>query len=457
MLNICYKKSDYHNYISFIVSELPTMERKMLSHNEIEGLLPCHIQILEDKIEIDYEIDGKMSFCEFLENRMIGKKELNNFYENLLKTISNMRSYLIPINRLLLSPETIFVSGEGENLYFCCVPLYEKEMMEQIKVVTELLLKHTDHKDQEGVFFIYGLYQMLQQSNITVAMIEQYIGENGKSNCMKSMTKVEDSEFKKSLDIKSISWNNWEEIEKNVQVTKGDYDVDREYIRNSEHRYKPDKVVKKEKKNKKTIPKESDKKKVILHRIIQIGMLLLCLIFLSFTFYFYQVHSRKNFIVGVGISICSIVCFLDRERTYQKKEKEMLEKKEEFGNIKNRYKKRELEGDKTILLSCQELEEKIDNVPYLKPLSSTRDMILIGHTPLVLGSLEEAVDIVIQGRGVSRIHATIECERGIYYIRDLNSTNGTEWNGERIAPQIPQELQEGDTILIGTHQYRFMS
>lgn len=442
-----------------MINELSTMERKMLSYNEIGGILPCHIQILENKIEIDYEIDGKMSFCEFLENRMIGKKELNHFYENLLKTISNMRAYLIPVNRLFLSPETIFIDRKGENLYFCCVPSYEQEIMEQIKMITELLLKHTEHKDQEGVFFIYGLYQMLQQSNMTVAMIEQYIEDNGKNNCMKSMTKVEDSEFKKSLDIKSISWNNWEETEitnQNVQMTQEEYDFDREGISTSAYRYHLDKTMEKEK-NRNTMQKEKNKKKMILHTITQVGIFSLCLLFLGLTFHFYQVHSRKNFFVGVVLSICFIVFFLDRERMYQKERKEILEKNEDVRNTRNRYEKQELEGDKTILLSYHGKEDaKKGSVPYLKSLSSTGDTILIGHTPLVLGSLQEAVDIVIQGRGVSRIHATIECERDTYYIRDLNSTNGTEWNGERLSPQIPQELQEGDSILIGTHKYQFM-
>lgn len=444
-----------------MVQEVSTMERKMLVSNEIEGILPCQIQNLEKGVEIDYEIDGKMNFCDFLENRMIGKKELHYFYESLLKTISNMRSYLIPVHRLFLNPESIFIDTLGEKLYFCCVPSYEQEIMEQIKTITELLLKHTDHKDQEGVFFIYGLYQMLQQSNMTVAMIEQYIEDSGKNNCMTSMTKEEDSEFRKSLDIKSISWGAWEEVEKtkvNEQTKQVEYEDRSEKNIDTTVCYKANDERRKgniEKKN--GVQKKENKKKELLHKITQAGIFVLCLLFLGLTFRFYQVHSRKNFLVGLGMSVCTSVVFIDRERTYRKRRMEVAEKREDVRKGRKRIDKEELDGDKTVLLSYQGTEEtKKQSIPYLKPLSSSEDRIVIGHTPLVLGSLRDAVDIVIQGRGVSRIHATIEFESDTYYIRDLNSTNGTEWNGEPLFPQRPQELQRGDIILIGTHKYEFV-
>ena len=463
-MNLYYKKSDYHNYISFIVQEVSGIERKMLVCNDIEGILPCQIHSLENEVEVDYEIDGKMNFCEFLEGRMIGKKELNYFYESLLKTISNMRAYLIPVHRLFLNPEAIFIDRLGETIYFCCIPSYEQDIMEQIKMITELLLKHTDHKDQEGVFFIYGLYQMLQQSNMTVAMIEQYIEDNGKNNCMKSMTKEDDSEFKKSLDIKSISLGTWEKperIKKSEQMRQMDYDCNREKNTIAQVYYKDNHnenaVNKTNTENKNKIQKEYDKKKEILHKITQVGILVLCLLFIGFTFRFYQIHNRKNFFVGVGISVCSIVYFIDRERIYQKRRKEISEKKEDVRNRRKQYDKQELEGEKTILLYHNGIEgTRKQSIPYLKPLSSEEDDIIIGHTPLVLGSLQNAVDIVIHGRGVSRIHATIECESDTYYIRDLNSTNGTEWNGEILSAQVPQELKDGDIIMIGAYKYQFM-
>jgi pSer/pThr/pTyr-binding forkhead associated (FHA) protein len=51
--------------------------------------------------------------------------------------------------------------------------------------------------------------------------------------------------------------------------------------------------------------------------------------------------------------------------------------------------------------------------------------------------------------GVSRHHATIRRTEAGYYIRDLNSTNGTLLNGTRLVSGQPHRLQSGDQIRLG--------
>ena len=73
----------------------------------------------------------------------------------------------------------------------------------------------------------------------------------------------------------------------------------------------------------------------------------------------------------------------------------------------------------------------------------------------LLGSLttlgrDEAADIVIDDPGVSRRHSEIRVTTDgphlVTSIRDLNSTNGTFVNGERVSSQ---RLQDGDRLTIG--------
>jgi len=55
--------------------------------------------------------------------------------------------------------------------------------------------------------------------------------------------------------------------------------------------------------------------------------------------------------------------------------------------------------------------------------------------------------IVLKDRGVSRRHAVIREEGGVYTLEDLNSSNGTRLNGRRIT--MLEVLQDGDRIGIG--------
>lgn len=57
---------------------------------------------------------------------------------------------------------------------------------------------------------------------------------------------------------------------------------------------------------------------------------------------------------------------------------------------------------------------------------------------------------------VSRRHARIIRRNSSYLIEDLGSTNGTFINrGRRLLPGVPQELKEGDEIIVGKTFLRF--
>ena len=52
----------------------------------------------------------------------------------------------------------------------------------------------------------------------------------------------------------------------------------------------------------------------------------------------------------------------------------------------------------------------------------------------------------INDEGISRTHAAVTVDRGVYYLSDAGSTNGTFANGERVD-RYP--LREGDKIQLG--------
>lgn len=61
-------------------------------------------------------------------------------------------------------------------------------------------------------------------------------------------------------------------------------------------------------------------------------------------------------------------------------------------------------------------------------------------------------DIHIDNIAVSGRHAEVVRLIDQYYIQDLNSTNGTFINGQRITKRV---LMDGDVALIGKHELRF--
>lgn len=72
----------------------------------------------------------------------------------------------------------------------------------------------------------------------------------------------------------------------------------------------------------------------------------------------------------------------------------------------------------------------------------------IDNLPLVIGKMQESVDLCLNNKSVSRIHARITKEEERYFIEDLNSLNGTFVNGFRLNIAEKTELHSGDEVSI---------
>ncbi|MEO1527410.1 MAG: GGDEF domain-containing protein [Planctomycetota bacterium] len=81
-------------------------------------------------------------------------------------------------------------------------------------------------------------------------------------------------------------------------------------------------------------------------------------------------------------------------------------------------------------------------------------MMLLETDHLLIGRDEKA-DLVLSDSGVSRRHAELQREHGVFAVRDLGSTNGTLVNGVLIDGKTV--LNTGDTVRIGSFIFRFLS
>jgi hypothetical protein len=70
----------------------------------------------------------------------------------------------------------------------------------------------------------------------------------------------------------------------------------------------------------------------------------------------------------------------------------------------------------------------------------------------VIGRGKQSSDLTLKDPNVSRQHAMIEYQSGVYFMVDMGSTNGVEYNGQRIARK---QIAEGDVYRICDHDLRF--
>ena len=71
----------------------------------------------------------------------------------------------------------------------------------------------------------------------------------------------------------------------------------------------------------------------------------------------------------------------------------------------------------------------------------------------IIGRGKQSSDLTIKDPNVSRQHAMIECLNGQYFMVDMGSTNGIEFNGQRLQRK---PIASGDVFNICDHELRFV-
>jgi FHA domain len=77
---------------------------------------------------------------------------------------------------------------------------------------------------------------------------------------------------------------------------------------------------------------------------------------------------------------------------------------------------------------------------------------LIDKEQFIIGRGSKSSDLPIRDGNISRKHAAVIRRNGAYFIKDLGSTNGIDFNGVRIDNK---RIEEGDIFTICDYELRF--
>jgi pSer/pThr/pTyr-binding forkhead associated (FHA) protein len=77
---------------------------------------------------------------------------------------------------------------------------------------------------------------------------------------------------------------------------------------------------------------------------------------------------------------------------------------------------------------------------------------IVNKDRFIIGRGKQSSDLTIKDPNVSRQHAMVEFANGQYYMVDMGSTNGVEFNGQRVTRKV---IGEGDLFRICDHELRF--
>lgn len=291
--------------------------------------------------------------------------------------------------------------------------------METIQALAEFCMKHTDHQDSEAVFFVYGLYRILQEDSIDRGRLRQYMEASGQKIIRKTVQKksaVPESVEPAVLPVSAASAENECQTvcENREKKRTGNYNGTSWLYGAGTFLAAGAALI------------EGIRYLWVTYRELELKICIILVIvgmFLAYSFVRSRANERRREMTG-------------------KKEKRKEEKPEKAFQ----------EPDETTVLREETLPVEV--CWQLKDQEKAVSDIRLSHLPGVIGRQAEDVDYLITDAEVSRRHLVLFRSEDRIYAEDLGSTNGTYINGSRLKPGEPFLLQEGDVLKIGANQYQ---
>ena len=471
-----YKRDMNHNYlILYGEDEINTdsYQVRMLVGNVVPSILKCRIQGMDGKFRVYFDITSKQVLSVLYEQKKMTIEDLRLIFGGFVKAMEDAAEYLLNPGQFIMSPEYIYIDVEKEQIYFCMMPGYEKDIKEQFQNLTEYILPKIDHEDGQAVILGYGVYKRAMEDSFHLEQIKEELYKNQEWTAdIKKTGKAE------NLENREEEQGNFYESE----TLAVDEDVSDDFVRDEVKTDSPG----------------------ILKRscVIVLAFILLCAITAA-TLLGYLPYMETGAVLGglIVLAGCTMIFMhvikmkkssgaLQSQKLKENKKKQQKTKwkasecdipeqeiqrnrmpesetSEEYlcksenisknadQNVSEKLLQKQIYPDygETTVLSAGAVSGPASLVSRepgeLAPIYLNEDL-------TVIGKMENACDAVISLPTVSRIHAKIRKREDNYYLTDMNSRNGTVVNGRLLLPDEEYRLEPEDEVDFAQARYIFL-
>ena len=378
---------------------------KMLENNDIEGFLPTRSVSVNNQLSYLYDISGNIPLEEKYSGKELSAEDIVRIAGQIREIIEVSESYMLNIDGVLFDIRYIFCGINDMSWNFVYNSSAASDARDGIKRVLEFILGKLDHKDGNAVILGYGLYKRVCHGEIPITRI----------------------------------FDNIEEL------TEDKKDVEYELNRRQYPSVMPESIIQEEEK---TSP---DYKKYIIPGVaVGVAAVILAAV----------LSGAAMAVVVFLICIAVLAAFLIFKMR---------------GQFWERIVRREVdmpyEADTPQLsVSRQNVmvgvtSNIVDNATVLMSMENTslrrivkdgpRDEYMLTQGNVSIGSGASA-DILIKDSGISRLHARLTKEGEMYFIKDMNSTNGTWVNEHRLSVYEMCPVKNGDIIRLAQSRFELI-
>ena len=259
-----------------IISKREEFLLRMITENQIPGLLQVTRNQLNAEGELYYHINGYISFAEYCAKKQLGQQDVKRLLLTLQKILKQMEEYLLDADSLLIEPDSLFYSTSKESFGICLYPFIQRNVRSQIQDLGEYLLNHINHEDENVVRMTYQFYRLTREGNFEISqVVEELIRDSGSTD-MENIPNKYNNNHKENIEWKDESPQR-KVLESTKQISKKNFmdEVNDEEL-------------------------EEEKEKV--ENTKGIGILFLCLTLASFLYFIYTC-VLKNYYYGYSFGM----------------------------------------------------------------------------------------------------------------------------------------------------------
>lgn len=369
-------------------------EEEMLRQNQLQSLLRFYTTEVNGRIQFWYEITGKESLKDYLEHQTIDLEMIGHVVTYLAIAYEEISRYLLLQQHIYLHPEAIYLerSQQKMQMQLCYCPMQMEGFCQQFRSIMEFILTLIDHSQEPLTRICYDIYELTTMEDYNIREIS------------KRLSIIEEPQ------VEEVDW-------KHVQSTDTE-EIPRDRGENDEAWYE-DKPV--------------DGFSRIFERMIEKG----------------RAYVKENILRKME-SLFGHKMPLQRSAFRESSKK-----------IGGAYM-----DDEELVCEPTIREEEPTTLLHEGPLqcagrlqyagNGEEEDYLIEGEIFRIGSRAESNDANLKSKAVSRHHAKIICQDNVFYLTDLNSTNGTFLNGQLLNYQEKVKLSPMDRIQFADVPYLIM-
>lgn len=378
---------------------------KMLENNDIEGFLPTRSVSVNNQLSYLYDISGNIPLEEKYSGKELSAEDIVRIAGQIREIIEVSESYMLNIDGVLFDIRYIFCGINDMSWNFVYNSSAASDARDGIKRVLEFILGKLDHKDGNAVILGYGLYKRVCHGEIPITRI----------------------------------FDNIEEL------TEDKKDVEYELNRRQYPSVMPESIIQEEEK---TSP---DYKKYIIPGVaVGVAAVILAAVLSG------AAMAVVVFLICIAV-LAAFLIFKMRGQFWERIVRREVDMPYEADTPQLSVSRQNVMAGVTSNI--------VDNATVLMSTENTllrrivkdgpRDEYMLTQGNVSIGSGASA-DILIKDSGISRLHARLTKEGEMYFIKDMNSTNGTWVNEHRLSVYEMCPVKNGDIIRLAQSRFELI-